>query len=298
MKQKPLVSIIMNCFNGEKYLKHAVNSVLAQSYTNWEIIFWDNQSTDRSASIFNNYDDSRLRYFYAPTHTLLYDARNWAIQESNGEFLAFLDVDDWWLPEKLEKQIILFEDEEVGLVCSNYQIVNESKNKNWTAFNYPLPTGWVLNQILKKYYVGLLTLVIRKSAVDKLPYICNPDYNLIGDFDLVTRLLSKYKLDCVQESLAFYRIHGSNESSKNQELHILEISRWIESSSSNKEISILSNFNCVIEPYIYSQAIHKLINHDRKKSYELFAGLSWGVFKIRLFFAMFLPVFVLKKIKN
>ena len=122
----PLVSVIINCYNGQKYLSEAVNSVLSQTYKNWEIIFWDNQSTDGSARIFKNFEDSRLRYFYSPTHTLLYEARNYAIDQASGEFLAFLDVDDWWCPDKLEKQIPLFTDDEVDNIVT--QIRNEVKN--------------------------------------------------------------------------------------------------------------------------------------------------------------------------
>ena len=89
---EPLVSILMNCFNGEKYLKQAIDSVLAQTYRNWEIIFWDNQSTDGSAEIFTSYRDSRLKYFYAPEHTRLYEARNCALEKAEGELIAFLDL--------------------------------------------------------------------------------------------------------------------------------------------------------------------------------------------------------------
>ena len=103
--KESLVSIIMNCYNGEKYLREALESVLAQTYQNWELIFWDNQSTDDSADIFKSYSDDKLKYFYAPKHTLLYEAKNSAIQKASGEFYAFLDVDDWWIPEKLEKQL-------------------------------------------------------------------------------------------------------------------------------------------------------------------------------------------------
>ena len=110
MSDTPLVSIIMNCYNGETYIREELDSVLAQTYQNWEVIFWDNQSTDQSANIFKIYDDERLKYFYAPKHTLLYEARNYAIEKAAGEFFAFLDVDDWWIPEKLELQIPLFAD--------------------------------------------------------------------------------------------------------------------------------------------------------------------------------------------
>ena len=99
--KEPLVSVIMNCYNGEKYLKEAIDSVCAQTYENWEIIFWDNQSADQSAKIFQSYNDPRLKYHYAPIHTFLYEARNNAIEKARGEFIAFLDVDDWWYSEKL-----------------------------------------------------------------------------------------------------------------------------------------------------------------------------------------------------
>ena len=117
---QPLVSIIMNCFNGEKYLKDSIDSVISQTYENWEIIFWDNQSNDKSEKIFKNYKDDRLKYYYADSHTeILYKAKNNALRKANGQFIAFLDVDDWWLPKKLEKQIPLFDDHDVGLVYGN-----------------------------------------------------------------------------------------------------------------------------------------------------------------------------------
>ena len=80
----PLVSVIMNCYNGEKYIREAIDSVISQTYQNWEIIFWDNQSTDRSAEIVKGYNEPRIRYVYAQKHTLLYEARNYAIVESSG----------------------------------------------------------------------------------------------------------------------------------------------------------------------------------------------------------------------
>ena len=82
-ESQSLVSVIMNCFNGEKYLREAIDSVLAQTYQNWELIFWDNQSTDKSAEIVKSYEDPRIYYFYARHHTLLYEARNYAIEQSN-----------------------------------------------------------------------------------------------------------------------------------------------------------------------------------------------------------------------
>ena len=93
---QPLVSIIMNCYNGEVYLKKSIESVLSQTYENWELIFWDNKSEDKSAKIFKSYNEKRFKYYYASQHTILYEARNEAIKRSSGEFIAFLDTDDFW----------------------------------------------------------------------------------------------------------------------------------------------------------------------------------------------------------
>ena len=91
-----LVSIIMNCHNGEMYLSEAVESVLSQTYRNWELIFWDNQSNDRSSEIIKSCIDPRIYYHYAKEFTTLGEARNLAISKSQGKFIAFLDADDIW----------------------------------------------------------------------------------------------------------------------------------------------------------------------------------------------------------
>ena len=126
----PLVSIIINCYNGEKFLQECIKSILSQNYKNWEIIFWDNQSKDKSAEIFKSYNDERFKYFYAEKHTSLYKARNLAIRKANGELIAFIDVDDIWEKNKLELQVPLFNDSKISLVYSNLWLLkNRSKSK-------------------------------------------------------------------------------------------------------------------------------------------------------------------------
>ena len=121
MKEKPLVSVIMNCYNGERYLKNSIQSVLNQDYKNWELIFWDNKSQDGSKKIFNGFKDKRLKYYRAKKFTNLYAARNLAIKKAKGDILTFLDVDDLWLSEKLSKQVFFFEkNKKAELVYSNY----------------------------------------------------------------------------------------------------------------------------------------------------------------------------------
>ena len=136
MTDNPLISIIMNCYNGEKYLQEALDSVINQTYKNWELIFWDNQSTDKSTNIVHSYNDNRIKCFYSKKHTLLYEARNLAIEKSQGGYLAFLDVDDYWDLTKLEKQMLVFsKNSEVAIVYSNYSFKNEIKNTYKEFYN-------------------------------------------------------------------------------------------------------------------------------------------------------------------
>ena len=100
----PKVSIIINCFNGERYLAEAMDSVFCQTYEDWEIIFWDNASTDNCAEIAKSYGE-RIRYFKSSSIYPLGKARNLAIENARGDFMAFLDCDDLWFPQKLEKQM-------------------------------------------------------------------------------------------------------------------------------------------------------------------------------------------------
>ena len=128
----PLISIIMNCYNGEDFLHESIKSILNQTYRNWELIFWDNQSKDKSSEIFKSYKDERLKYFLAKEHTTLYKARNLAIEKSKGDYIAFLDTDDLWEKEKLELQMHLFNNLEVGVVFSNLWMIKKNiKKKNY-----------------------------------------------------------------------------------------------------------------------------------------------------------------------
>lgn len=296
--QQPLVSVIMNCYNGEKYLKAAIDSVLAQTYQNWEIIFWDNQSTDRSAEIFKSYGNPRLKYCYAPKHTWLYEARNYAIEKASGDFFAFLDVDDWWLPQKLEQQMLCFADPEVGMVCGNYWVENERKHKRWKGLKRPVPTGWVLSDLLRSFYVGLLTLVVRRTALASLDYPCDPRYHIIGDFDLVIRLATRWKLGCVQEPVACYRLHDSNETPKHRGRQVEELECWWEEMKGVDSIRSCANFRVVNGYITYLKAMDKVMHSDKKAAYRLFQNLPWGPLKFRLSAALALPTSIVRRLIN
>jgi glycosyltransferase involved in cell wall biosynthesis len=289
MTEEPLVSVIMNCFNGEKYLRQAIDSVFAQSYRNWEIIFWDNQSTDRSAEIFRSYHDERLKYYYAPTHTLLHEARNYAFAKANGQFISILDVDDVWLPEKLVKQIPLFDDPQVGIVCGNFWYESARRHKRWKLFRHNAPTGRVTNELLTNYFVGSLTLVVRRSAIEALAVLFDPRLHIIGEFDLVVRLSIHWNLDCVNEPIAVYRLHDESETVKNPERHLRETEVWAEEMKNSTTIGTLPAFPRFKSQAAYMRAKFCIFDGDRRGAIRLLRGLPWDCRKLKLWMALLLP---------
>src|SRR5713226_6082724 len=97
----------MNIRDGADYLHDALDSVMAQTFMDWELIVWDDRSTDNSAAIVAEYQDARIRYFLSEEDTGLGRARHLAVDQAEGDWLAFLDQDDIWLPDKLAKQVAL-----------------------------------------------------------------------------------------------------------------------------------------------------------------------------------------------
>jgi len=205
--QIPKVSVIINCYNGEKYLKESIDSVYAQTYQNWEIIFWDNASTDSSAEIARSYND-KLKYFRGEKTVPLFAARNYALKETRGEYIAIIDCDDLWLPRKLEEQLPLLEkDEKVGLVYSDAFLFNQ-KGKERRQFEITKPCrGNVFPELLCNNFINTQTVVIRKKVFDSLEYCFNGSLTYVGDFDIYLRISYKWKVDYVDRPLASYRLH-------------------------------------------------------------------------------------------
>ena len=294
----PKVSIVMNCFNGAKYLRDAIDSVLAQTYKNWELVFWDNQSTDNSASIFLAYKDTRFKYYFAPEHTLLYEARTLALQMVSGEYIAFLDVDDWWDVDKLTLQMPLFQDPEVGLVYGNYWLKNERKNSGLVMANKNrLPEGWVLGDLLREYVVGILTMVVRRSAIAQLNRVFDARYQIIGDFDLAIRLAVICKFACVQKPIAFYRWHGENASIVDAPRGVTEMQHWVTNMLFEAGISSHPNFVFVQNALTYTRVVTSVSQGQRREAWSLFAKYPWGLKKCRLLLALLVPYALVKKLR-
>jgi len=201
----PLVSVMMNCLNGEVYLRQAIDSVYEQTYVNWEIVFWDNASTDSSGVIANSYD-SRLKYFRGDKTIPLGPARNKALEQCEGEYVAILDCDDVWFKQKLEKQMALFQnDPKIAVVYSNCQVLDSNGcviGKNKQKFY----RGMIFDDMLRNNFIPPSpTVVMKKEHIYSVGSFL--EYKAALDLDLLLKLAFHYPFDFVDETLAMYRLH-------------------------------------------------------------------------------------------
>ena len=233
MKLNPLISVIVNCHNGEKYLIECINSILNQSYKKLEIIFWDNCSTDGSKKIIDEFKDKRIKKFKSNKFLKLYNARNLAIQKSKGEYIAFLDTDDTWKNNKLFEQIkVIKRNKKVKIIFSNYHLKNEKKNLIYLKHKKLLPTGYITQNLLDHYSIGILTVLVKKEIFKKIKF--NTSYDIIGDFDFFIKASLKHEIFSIQKPLATYRVHYENLSSKKIDIHLFEIKNWVKQNLKNK----------------------------------------------------------------
>jgi|APSaa5957512535_1039671.scaffolds.fasta_scaffold07254_4 glycosyltransferase involved in cell wall biosynthesis len=202
-----LVSIVMNCFNCEKYLREAIDSVYAQTYQDWEIIFWDNASTDSSAEIAQSYD-SKLKYFCGDKLVPLYEARNFALQYCTGETVAFLDCDDVWLEQKLKLQIEYAVNKSAPVVATEFLIVDEKSRYISTVKQDSDLIDF--DQLLKINPISISSIIIDRSLLER--YCFNSTYQLLGDFDLWLRITLKESIHMIHEVTQLSRRHEQNTS--------------------------------------------------------------------------------------
>jgi glycosyltransferase involved in cell wall biosynthesis len=209
-----LVSIILNVRNGAATLREAIDSVLAQTCKDWELIVWDDRSADASAAIVAEYCDIRVRYFLSPQEVSLGKARGDAIRQAAGEWVAFLDQDDIWLPGKLEKQLTLA-DNDVGLIYGRtVRFFPSGRERDYDqAHEYRLlPEGDIFTQLFtKSCFIAMSSAMFRRSAIEAVSGI--PDeVRIIPDYYLYVAVAQKYRARALQEVVCRYRMHADSMS--------------------------------------------------------------------------------------
>jgi len=170
VKNKPTVSVIIPTYNRAYLIGKAIKSVLNQTYQDYEIIVVDDGSTDNTEEIVKSFNNFIIRYISHGDNRAASVARNTGIKTCQGEYIAFLDSDDEWLPEKLDQQIKVFQDasSEVGAVYSEVIYMDENgKNMNIKLHNSKKAKGYIYEDLLVRNYVSTSALLIKKECFDR-----------------------------------------------------------------------------------------------------------------------------------
>ena len=208
----PLVSVIMPCYNGEAFLADAINSVLGQTFQQFELIVVDDGSTDRSAEILASQGD-RIRVIRQANQGVS-AARNAGIEAAQGEFIAFLDADDYWEPDFLDEMVKGMADPKTAIAYCGWQNVGVGQGKPYVPPNYDgadkmhhllrFASLWPIHGIL-----------IRRSLMPAgVPF--NLAYPACEDYDLWLRIASFHRIQLVPKVLAYYRKHGDANATSDQ----------------------------------------------------------------------------------
>lgn len=217
MLKPDMVSIVMPCYNGEDFIKETIDSVLKQTYTNWELLVIDDGSKDDSPSIVNKYasDDSRIKLIKQQNAGSAV-ARNNGIRHSKGQYLALLDSDDVWLPGFLKSQIKFIRQKDAVCVCSSYSRIDEQSNDILKpVISKPIITSKDMQSI---DYVGCLTGLYDQSKYGKM-YLKEELNSLLDDYAF---WISVIALEGVAygnpKILAKYRVRKNSLTSKKTKL--------------------------------------------------------------------------------
>lgn len=203
MDNSPLVSVIMPVYNGEAYLGEAARSVMAQTYSHWELFIIDDSSFDNSLSISREFSekDERITVFSNEINQGPGISRNTGIEAARGHFIAFLDADDLWKPEKLQKQLDFMRENQVDVCFSSYELITENGERTGKMVEaLPFLT---YQKLLKSNYVGNLTGIYNAKKLGKI--YC-PEIRKRQDWGMWLAAIKKGgTAKSIKEPLAFYR---------------------------------------------------------------------------------------------
>ena len=291
MKKKPLVSIIINCYNGEAYLKKCIESILRQTYNKWELIFWDNKSNDSSKKIFLSFKDKRLKYFLTKKFTNLYAARNMALKKISGDIIMFIDTDDEWLPNKIMEQLKIFKRKKVDIVCTNFF------REKYFLFKLKLtkiskrPSQLIsINDNLKNYIIGWSTIAIKKKVFNLKIKNFNEKLFMISDYEFIMNHSLNKKIYYINKPLVLYKEHPNQLSRKLFFDQINQFIIWYDNFARKKKISGSKNFKYLQKRYNFLKSIKEVRDKNNfSEVLDVITKLDGIKSKIKILFFYVLP---------
>lgn len=211
-----LVSIIMPSYNTAQYIAETIQSVLTQTYTNWELIIVDDCSIDNTDEIIATFTDSRIRYLKNEHNSGAAVSRNRALKEAKGKWIAFLDSDDVWHPEKLEKQISFMEKNGYAFTYTEYEEIDETSSPLGIYVSGPkkITKAGMYNYC----WPGCLTVMYDRDIVGEIQI---EDIKKNNDYAMWLKAVKKAPCYLLKENLARYRIR-SNSISRHSKLKLIK----------------------------------------------------------------------------
>ncbi|WP_061219380.1 glycosyltransferase family 2 protein [Leptospira weilii] len=220
-----LVSIVIPTYNRAEDLKRALNSIISQTYKNWEVIVVDNSSVDRTETVVQSFNDPKIRFYIVQNHGVVAVSRNFGIQKAKGKYIALLDSDDWWTPKKLEVSVSILESKNIDLVYHDlYKINSTSQFLYWKKEKTRmLKTPILQDLIVNGNGINNSSVVVRKSVVDQVGSLDeNPELIAGEDYDYwirVSKITDKFYQ--IPKTLGYYWTGGGNLTNPTRSLNIL-----------------------------------------------------------------------------
>ena len=292
MKKSPLVSIIMNCRNSDRFLRQAIDSVYDQAYQNWELIFWDNVSSDNSASIAQSYDN-RTKYFLAENKTSLGEARNLALEKVKGKYVCFLDCDDLYLPDKLEKQVKMMEENNYVLSYGSALIIDE-KNEVIRKFPAKNNSGYIFEELLKHYEINMQSVILRYSFLvkEQLNFLTSMQY--CPDHNLFMQIAAYKQIGVEKDYIVKYRVLRNSLSAETIKLAGPEVRLTLDKiGDCFPELSLRfkQQFKLAYSKCNYYDAIAAIHDHDYQAAQGFLRSLIFLRYQyLGLYLILFLPL--------
>jgi glycosyltransferase involved in cell wall biosynthesis len=199
-------SIIINVLNGEKYIEETINSIIKQTYTNWELIIFDNASTDRTLEKVYKIKDPRIQIIKNILTVPLGAGRNLAIEYTSGDLLSFLDADDIYSSDRLQEYYDYFlVNADVDIVYSNSYVIDAASEVKRILYKKPMKSGYLTRSLIKNYFLSLETVCFRRKILGNFKF--NPQFSFIEEADFFIRLSENRKFGYIDQPLACWREH-------------------------------------------------------------------------------------------
>lgn len=221
INMRPLISVVIPTYNHAHYLDHCLQSLLDQTYTNWEAIVVDNHSKDNTDEVVRRFPDPRITLFKIHNNGVIAASRNMGISLAKGEWIAFLDSDDWWTPGKLQA-CINQANSEVDLIYHKLKINKEKSTpfQRNTIKSWQVQAPVIIDLLVKGNAIATSSVVVRKSLLDKIGGIDeNSNMATAEDYNTwlrIAQVTDKFKY--IPEIFGFYRLHNLGMSRKDMSI--------------------------------------------------------------------------------